>query len=403
MSRLNTVERDSLPENQRRFHDAVKAIRRRPITGPFIVLMNSSPDLTARFAHLGHYFHARGQADESILTMRVRGFASLIGSRALNAPYEWSAWVNWAMEAGVPQDTVDAIREGRPPQHLTDEEKLVTDFCMQMISGNHRISEATFNAALAHFGAQGVVELVVTLGYFAMIALPLNAFEIGMSNDQKKLRKPFAPLPVTGTPWQGPAAPRSPLPAIAAAVTTAPRLKPLSTHDDVAPENQHFLDRVILTRGWISGAFKMLMHTPDVAARVANIGAFFLYETILSPRVRSLTWLISARELDCNYIWQSSLAAARQAGVSEALIAAIEADRMPADLPAADQLLFNYCYQLLRDNHHVDDASYAALIQHYGVPAAVQIAASVGYIAMLGLVVHAFEVAPPADDSQPAL
>ena len=141
-----------------------------------------------------------------------------------NAPYEWSAWVNWAIEAGVPQDTVDAIREGRPPQHLTDEEKLVTDFCMQMISGNHRISEATFNAALAHFGAQGVVELVVTLGYFAMIALPLNAFEIGMSNDQKKLRKPFAPLPVTGTPWQGPAAPRSPLPAIAAPVTTAPRL-----------------------------------------------------------------------------------------------------------------------------------------------------------------------------------
>ena len=47
---------------------------------------------------------------------------------------------------------------------------------------------------------------------------------------------------------------------------------------------------------------------------------------------------------------------------------------MPADLPAADQLLFNYCYQLLRDNHHVDDASYAALIQHDGVPAAVQIA-----------------------------
>jgi 4-carboxymuconolactone decarboxylase len=147
----------------------------------------------------------------------------------------------------------------------------------------------------------------------------------------------------------------------------------------------------------------MLMHTPDVAARVANIGAFFLYETILSPRVRSLTWLISARELDCNYIWQASLAAARQAGVSETLIAAIEADRMPADLPAADQLLFNYCYQLLRDNHHVDDASYAALIQHYGVPAAVQIAASVGYIAMLGLVVNAFEVAPPADSSQPAL
>jgi 4-carboxymuconolactone decarboxylase len=403
LSRLNTVERDSLPENQRRFHDAVRAIRRRPITGPFIVLMNSSPDLAARFAHLGHYFHSRGQADESVLTMRVRGFASLIGSRALNAPYEWSAWVNWAIEAGVPQDTVDAIRESRPPQNLTAEEQLITDFCMPLISGNHRLSDATFKAALDHFGAQGVVELVVTLGYFAMIALPLNAFEMRMSPDQKKIRKPFAPLDVTGTPWTGPDAPRANLPSITAAVTTAPRLKPLSTHDDVAPEHQHFLDLVILTRGWISGAFQMLMHTPDVAARVANIGAYFLYETQLPPRLRALTWLIAARDLDCNYIWQSSLGAARAAGVDDKLIAAIEADSMPGNLSAEDRLLFEYCYQLLRGNHHVSDSSYDAIIKQFGVPIAVQIAASVGYIAMLGVLVNAFNVAPPPDDSQPAL
>ncbi len=403
MSRLNTVERDTLPANQRRFHDAVQAIRRRPITGPFIVLMNSSPDLAARFAHLGHYFHARGQADESMLTMRVRGFASLIGSRALNAPYEWSAWVNWAIEAGVPQDTVDAIREGRPPQNLTAEEALITDFCTQLISGNHRVSAQTFKAALDHFGAQGVVELVVTLGYFAMIALPLNAFEIGMSTDQKKLRKPFAALDITGTPWTGPTPPRAHLPDITAAATATPRLPPLSTHDDVAPAHQHFLDRVILTRGWISGAFQMLMHTPDVAARVANIGAFFLYETILSPKVRTLTWLIAARELDCNYIWQSSVNAARAAGVDAALIGALEHDRLPPNLAAEDKLLFEYCYQLLRDNHHVSDTSYAAIVKHFGVAAAVQIAASVGYIAMLGVLVNAFEVAPPADDSKPAL
>ncbi len=403
MSRLNTVERDTLPANQRRFHDAVQAIRRRPITGPFIVLMNSSPDLAARFAHLGHYFHARGQADESMLTMRVRGFASLIGSRALNAPYEWSAWVNWAIEAGVPQDTVDAIREGRPPQNLTAEEALITDFCTQLISGNHRVSAQTFKAALDHFGAQGVVELVVTLGYFAMIALPLNAFEIGMSTDQKKLRKPFAALDITGTPWTGPTPPRAHLPDITAAATATPRLPPLSTHDDVAPAHQHFLDRVILTRGWISGAFQMLMHTPDVAARVANIGAFFLYETILSPKVRTLTWLIAARELDCNYIWQSSVNAARAAGVDAALIGALEHDRLPPNLAAEDKLLFEYCYQLLRDNHHVSDTSYAAIVKHFGVAAAVQIAASVGYIAMLGVLVNAFDVAPPADDSKPAL
>ena len=105
MSRLSKVERDSLPEDERRFHDAVKAIRRRPISGPFIVTMNSSPDLAARFAHLGHYFHARGQADESIVSIHVRGFMALIGSRALDAPYEWSASRRPSLANFTPQTT----------------------------------------------------------------------------------------------------------------------------------------------------------------------------------------------------------------------------------------------------------------------------------------------------------
>ncbi len=54
------VQRDELPEDQRRFYDAVKAIRGRPISGPFITLMNSSPDLTARYAHLSLHQKAFG-------------------------------------------------------------------------------------------------------------------------------------------------------------------------------------------------------------------------------------------------------------------------------------------------------------------------------------------------------
>jgi len=104
------VQREQLPEDERRFYDAVKAIRRRPISGPFITLLNSSPDLAARYAHLGHYFHARGQADESILSLRVRTLTALILSRALDGVYEWSAWVGWAADAGIAQTTIDARR-----------------------------------------------------------------------------------------------------------------------------------------------------------------------------------------------------------------------------------------------------------------------------------------------------
>ena len=189
MARLSMVRREQLPEEERRFYDAVKAIRRRPISGPFITLLHSSPDLAARYAHLGHYFHARGQADESILSLRVRTLTALILSRALDGVYEWSAWVGWAAGAGIPQTTIDAIRERSDPPDPAPEDALVIELCSQLLTGSHRVSDATYQAALNHFGVQGVVELVATLGYFAMLAFPLNAFEITLSAEQTKLRK----------------------------------------------------------------------------------------------------------------------------------------------------------------------------------------------------------------------
>ena len=397
--RLSTVTREQLPEDQRRFHDAVRAIRRRPISGPFIVTMNSSPDLAARFAHLGHYFHSRGQADESILALRVRTFVALVGSRLLDVPYEWNAWVGWALEAGVPQDTVDAIREGKTPPNLTAEEALVKDFCTQLAGGRHRVSDATYQAALKHFGAQGVVELVVCLGYFAMIAFPLNAFEIAMSAEQMAMRKPFTPLDVAPHPG---AAPRHDASAFASLkpAAAAPRISRITKHDDLKHADQHFLDRIIRTRGHVSSLFQVLLHTPDVADRIATVGAFFLYETVLPPAIRTLVWLVTAREFDCEYAWAGSVHHARAAGLPPSLIDALQRSESHAAATDEQAVTIAFCHELMRGNHHICDATYNRAVQHFSVPATIQIAATLGYFAMMCCVANAFELAPQTDDSK---
>src|SRR5688572_8855208 len=246
-NRLSILRREQLPADQRRFYDALGFVRRRSITGPFITLLNSSPDLAARYAHLGHYFHARGQADESILPARVRTFIALILSRALDGPYEWSAWVGWAVEAGIPQAAADAIRERRSPEGLTPEDTLVLDFCTQLLTGSHRVDDRTYRAALDHFGAQGTVELVCTLGYFAMIAFPLNAFEIEMSAEQKGMRKAFEPLRYDA--WKPAIQPNfgkfeksGTDPDFGKARRAVREIPRFSTHGDLAPQDQHFLD-----------------------------------------------------------------------------------------------------------------------------------------------------------------
>lgn len=400
MSRLSDIPRDALPEDDRRFHDAVKAIRRRPVSGPFIVLMNSSPDLAARFAHLGHYFHSRGQADEAPLPVRARAFVSLVGSRALDAPYEWAAWIDTVREAGISQETIDAVREGKAPR-LDAEEELIARVCTQLVSGDHRIDAATFDAALARYGAQQLVELVATLGYFAMIALPLNAFEIAMTPKQIALRKPFAPLEVHGTPYAPDAADERALPPLDGITAPAARVPLLAGHDDVAPESQHFLDRIVRTRGHLSPVFQVLLHSPDAAERIANVGAFFLFESALPPAVKAVVWLIAAREFDCGYTWRAGVEAARAAGVDDALIAGLEHGRRPG--AAELQSTFDFCRQLMRGNHHVDDETYRAVVARYGIPVTVQIAATLGYVIMMSLMANAFEVPLPEAGLSPML
>ena len=66
-------------------------------------------------------------------------------------------------------------------------------------------------------------------------------------------------------------------------------------------------------------------------------------------------------------------------------------------------MLFDFCHQLLRGNHHVTGTTYGAAVAQFGVAATVQIAATLGYFVMMGLVANAFELAPVGDDSRPAL
>jgi 4-carboxymuconolactone decarboxylase len=43
----------------------------------------------------------------------------------------------------------------------------------------HRISQTTFDVALAQFGPQGLVELTTLMGFYAMLAFNTNAVDLG--------------------------------------------------------------------------------------------------------------------------------------------------------------------------------------------------------------------------------
>lgn len=180
MARLSPVQREQLQADDQRFYDAIVKTRGN-ISGPFTVLLNS-PDLAARVADVGAYVRF-----ESMLPLAVRTLAAIIAARALDCRFEWAAWAPQAQRAGVRDEIIDAVRERRPLPPLNEEEQLVVDFCQQLCYGNHHVNETTYKDTVAHFGVRGAVELAGTVGYFFMIGVPLNAFEVDPNPEGQQL------------------------------------------------------------------------------------------------------------------------------------------------------------------------------------------------------------------------
>ena len=54
-----------------------------------------------------------------------------------------------------------------------------TNYAIELLR-HHRVSDATYQLVLAAHGVAGIVELTALIGYYAMVALTLNAHDIGV-------------------------------------------------------------------------------------------------------------------------------------------------------------------------------------------------------------------------------
>jgi len=178
------VTRERVREELRSIFDEVNSGPGGVGTGPMSVL-KYSPEMARRAMPLFQYVR-----NESSLPQQVRELAMLTTARATDCPYIWNAHVALGRQAGLPDAVVDALRDRKPLPPMSVEEAVVIQLGMEFFQ-THRISQATFDVALAQFGAQGLVELTTLMGFYAMLAFNANAVDLGLP---QALSEP--PLPV---------------------------------------------------------------------------------------------------------------------------------------------------------------------------------------------------------------
>src|SRR5262245_60645443 len=170
------------------------------------------------------------------------------------------------------------------------------------------------------------------------------------------------------------------------------RLTPITSKDQVAPDAHTIVDGIVKSRGSLQGPFSMFLHAPELAERVAHLGAYVRFEGGLDMRVRVLAAMTVARELDAMYVWGAQTGSARRQGVPEATISAIR-EGHTRGVPAEDAEIIDFTQRLMRD-HRVNDATVAKFRQRFGDRGLIELTGSIGYYALLAMTVNACELEP---------
>jgi 4-carboxymuconolactone decarboxylase len=168
------------------------------------------------------------------------------------------------------------------------------------------------------------------------------------------------------------------------------RLKRITGKEDVRKEAHGIVDAIAKSRGGIHGPFVVFLHCPELAGRVAHVGAFVRFEGALDMRVRVLAAMTVARELDAVYVWGAQTGGARKLNVPEATITAIR-EKHSRGVPAEDAEVIEFTRTLL-NKHRVSDAQAASMRKRFGDEGFIELTGAIGYYSMLAMTVNACEL-----------
>ena len=171
MSRLSDLDYQKMSAEQKRIHDEIAAGPRGAVVGPLKVWLHS-PALADRAQKLGAYARYH-----SSLPPHLSELAILVTGSIWKADFEWYSHVGPARDAGITEAVIEAIRIGADPSFEDEPSRAVYDVAREMHE-SRRLSDETYRSARTALGEQGLVDLIGILGYYTLISMTLNAFEV---------------------------------------------------------------------------------------------------------------------------------------------------------------------------------------------------------------------------------
>jgi 4-carboxymuconolactone decarboxylase len=164
---------------------------------------------------------------------------------------------------------------------------------------------------------------------------------------------------------------------------TVTRVPPIRTPEGLDADARAVFERIVETRGAILRPFEVLLHSPEAAERVGELGHVIRSGLGLTGADRELATLATGRATGCGFVWDSHVEAARDAGVRAESLEAV--DRGKAVVAQRDAAIVAFVRELC-SKRNVSEATFEAVRDVLGTRGVIELALVSGYYQMLGAV-----------------
>jgi 4-carboxymuconolactone decarboxylase len=170
---MTMPDAEALTPEQQRAVDETVAGKRGRVPAPVQAWIRS-PELARRGQALGEFLRYDTSMPGSLVELAI-----LVTARHWTAHYEWMAHKKLALEAGLAPAIIDAIAARTTPAFTTAEERMVYTVAQSLLQ-TQSVPDTLYAEAISVLGERALVELVGVLGYYALVSMTLNTFQIGM-------------------------------------------------------------------------------------------------------------------------------------------------------------------------------------------------------------------------------
>jgi 4-carboxymuconolactone decarboxylase len=145
-----------------------------------------------------------------------------------------------------------------------------------------------------------------------------------------------------------------------------------------------------------------MIHVPKAHQWATGLNNYLRDESSLPKKTQELAMLVTARELDCQHIWNAHAASARHAGVRDEIVDALRDRKELPGLASDEAAVVDYGREFFR-THHVSRGAFQTALEQFGTRGVVELTLIMGNYSLLAFAINAFDTDLPPDRKEPLL